>query len=219
MRQPPSQSIRHGEEIMIDRRTMLRHGLLFFSFLLFFIGAYILSGCNSKESYKRELERRGIAYSVESFHNIVGAGYGEMTELFLKAGMNINARGPNGDTALMVAAVTGNIEMLKFLIQKGADVNARNNEGYTALMYIASIGNIEVLEFLIKNKADINARNNDGETALMLAALNDQVGSVKFLIEKGADIHSKNNDGDTAMEYGFLNAQIADLLRQAAMDK
>lgn len=202
---------------MINIRMILRNGLVLS--ILLVIGACILFGCNTKETYKRELERRGIAYSVESFHNIVGAGYKDTTELFLKAGMNINAGGPSGDTALMVAAVTGNIEMLKFLIQKGADVNTKNIHGYTATMYTASIGNTEVLKILIKNNADINARNNDGETALMLAALNDQIESVKFLIEEGADIHIKNNDGKTALEYAFLNSQIADLLRQATINK
>jgi ankyrin repeat protein len=186
-----------------------------FALLLSLILTTVIAGCKSKESYRKELERKGIPYSVESFLGRVGVGNKETIELFFKSGMNVNAKGINGETALMQAAVNHDIEMIKLLIDKGADVNTKNNDGYTALMFVSSNGDLEVLKLLIDKGADVNAKNNDGETALMLASLNDELEVVKMFIKKGADINVKSNKGDTALTYAFLNTQIEELLRNA----
>ncbi len=119
--------------------------LAFFVSLTFVV---FICGCKSKESYRKELERKGIPYSVESFLGRVGVGNKEIIELFFKAGMNVNAKGNNGETALIQAAVNHNIEMLKMLIKKGADVNAKNNRGDTALKY--AFLNTQIEELLRK---------------------------------------------------------------------
>jgi len=179
----------------------------------------LLAGCKTQDSYKREIEQKGMTYSVESFLNTAAAGYKETVALFLKAGTDINTRGAKGETALMLAAVNHNIELLKFLVKKTADVNVKNNDGYTALMFVASQGDIEVAEFLITKGADMNAQNSDGETALMLSVLHAHIGMTKMLIEKGADVHVRNNKGTRAIEYAFLNSRIKELLRNAMAKK
>jgi ankyrin repeat protein len=186
-------------------------------FSLLFIA--LLAGCKNKDTYKREIEQKGMSYSVESFLNTAAAGYKETVALFLKAGTDINTRGAQGETALMLAAVNHNIDLLKFLVKNTADVNAKNNDGYTALMFVASQGNVEVAEFLIAKGADMNTQNNVGETALMLSVLHSHIGMTKMLIEKGADVHVRNIKGNRAIEYAFLNSQIKELLRNAMAKK
>jgi len=95
----------------------------------------LIAGCKSRESYKNELEQKGIPYSIESFLDRVAVGNKDTIELFLKAGMDVNARGSNGETALMQAAVNNNVEIVKLLMKKGADVNVKNQKGDTALKY------------------------------------------------------------------------------------
>jgi ankyrin repeat protein len=197
--------------------TILR--IVSFMLLLSFSAAFLFAACDSKERYQRQLEQKGIPFSTESFLERTAIENREIIALFLKAGMDVNAQGKHGETALMIAAVYNKKENVNQLMAQGAQVNAKNNEGYTALMFIASQGNQEMAELLIKKGADINAQNNYGETPLMLAALNDHIDMVRLLLEKGADAERKNTTGHTALRYAFLNKQIAEILGQAVMKK
>ena len=175
----------------------------------------LFCGCKDREEYKKEIIQKEMDYSVGSFLNEAGAGNLERVKLFLKAGMDINARGTNNETALMLAVTNSNIEMAKLLIANKADVNAKNNEGYTAMMIVSTFGDLKAINILIDAGADINARSNSGETALMLASLNGRIEAVELLIKKGADINAKNNRGETALKHAFLNRRLSEILRKA----
>ena len=79
---------------------------------------------------------------------------------------NVNVRNPNGDTLLITATLSGDIEMAQILIQGGADVNLKSSkDGLTPLMIAAYNGDMEMIDLLLKNKADVNAANQEGQTA------------------------------------------------------
>lgn len=200
---------------MVLRKTISNKSICHFVLLLSLLLVLLIIGCKSKESYKRELEQKGIPYSAESFLNRAGAGSKDTIKLFLRAGMDVNARGNNGETALMQAVINNNVEIVELLIKKRADMNAKNDDGYTALIIASFKGYTDIMNLLIGKGADMNAKNNNGETALMLASLNDQGEAVKMLIKKGADVNAANNKGETALKYAFLNIQIQELLRKA----
>jgi len=202
-------------ETMVVREATLNKIIYSLAVFILLPSCVLVSGCKDKESYKKEMARKGIAYSADSFLNEVGAGNKERIELFIKAGMDINAKGNNGYTALMVALMNDNPEIVKVLLEKGADVNARSNAGYTALMFVSSKGNMGATKVLIKKGADVNAKNSDGETPLMLASLRGNVDVAKLLIANGADVNAKSNKGDTALKYAYLDKQIEELLRKA----
>jgi ankyrin repeat protein len=201
------------------RNKNITNKIIYCFALLIILTVMLIAACKNNERYKKEIDRKGIPYSIESFLNRVEVGNKEIIELFINAGMNVNTKGNYGETALMLASVHNNIEMIKFLIEKGADINAKSNDGYTPLMFASTQGLLDVVKLLIENGANVNAQNNDGETALMLASLNDRFGAVKLLIKKGADVSLKNNAGDTALEYAYLNTQIKELLRKAMAEK
>lgn len=190
-----------------------------FLLLMFFIIAFCGSGCRGQDSYRAELERKGISFNPESFFRTVHVGDRSDIELFLKAGMDVNVRGEKGYTPLMWASASHDTEIVVFFIEKGADVDAENEDGYTSLMFAASNGNTQMVELLIERGADINARNQKGETALMLATLNDRIEVVQALLEEGADVHAMNKKGETALTYAFLNTRIIDLLRKSMSEK
>jgi hypothetical protein len=57
----------------------------------------------------------------------------EAFALLLKAGANPNAKGPDGNTLLHMAAQSGNLEMIRALATAGVKFDATNKDGFTAL--------------------------------------------------------------------------------------
>ncbi|TKA54273.1 hypothetical protein B0A53_03364 [Rhodotorula sp. CCFEE 5036] len=87
-------------------------------------------------------------------------------------------RDETGNTALISAATTGNLELVSALIGAGGDVTAANNRGVTALHYAASKGHVSIGRLLISKGADINTRDKANQIPLHRAAT---TGSVPFI--------------------------------------
>ena len=69
---------------------------------------------------------------------VASHGSAPMIDKLLKAGADPNERGPEGETPLMLAARTGNLDAIKVLLDHKADVNAKDKlRGTTALMWAA----------------------------------------------------------------------------------
>ncbi|VDN16264.1 unnamed protein product [Dibothriocephalus latus] len=85
---------------------------------------------------------------------------------FLKTASNakyflVDARRPNcpgGDTALHVAARSGNLSVLALAIEAGADIEAVNTAGKRPLHEAAQCGHPECVQFLIENGANLASR-------------------------------------------------------------
>ena len=147
----------------------------------------------------------------------------------LQRGMDINTTDRDGNTLLMIAARTGNLDLMTFLITSRASVNQRNRFGDTALLLAAMKGGIagvellhkngaqlepggwtalhyavfsesmELLEWLLKNGAKFDARAPNGQTALMLAAKQGKLAQVKLLVAADADMDLEDFDGKSAL--------------------
>jgi ankyrin repeat protein len=155
-------------------------------FLLALLFCPLITGCKNKEIYKKEIEQKGVVYSEESFLNEVKAGDRNLAELFLKAGMDVNAKGADGHAALLVAAEKGDMGIAHLLIKHGADLNVKDTGGYTALMYAAYQGNLAFVKLLIENGADVHAKDKAGWTALKYAFINQKKEVAALLIKAGA---------------------------------
>lgn len=142
----------------------------------------------------------------------------------IKAGINVNAKNNNGETALMWAAGKGHTEIVNALIKAGANVNAKTKSDWTALMYAAGKGHIETVIVLLKVGADVNAKTNgglySGWTALMVATMGGQSEIVNKLIKAGADVNAANDDGMTALMFvaQFGYTEIVNALIEAGAD-
>lgn len=83
----------------------------------------------------------------------------------ISAGVDVNTKGKDGETALMRAAMKGRVEIVKYLIQKSADVNATDIEGISALDLAEKNGHgriVKILENAGAQKANKNnAKEND----------------------------------------------------------
>ena len=76
-----------------------------------------------------------------------------IVELLLKNRADVNLKGPDGCTALMLAAEAKNLEIVKLLLETpGIEINAQTKDGYTALMLAAAEeNNLEIVELLEKH--------------------------------------------------------------------
>lgn len=102
-------------------------------------------------------------------------------------------------TALINAALHGNIEILEWCLENKADINFKDKNGMTALHFAAQEGRLDVASILLGKKADIDVQDSYGKSPLLTALLNWQGGKnepmAKFLLDTGANPHLKNNYG------------------------
>ena len=81
---------------------------------------------------------------------VVSGGVAEV-EVLLKAGADMDAKNPEGDTTLHAAArYNSSPAVLEVLLKAGADVYAKDANGMTALHYAAEKGHGGVAEALLK---------------------------------------------------------------------
>lgn len=102
------------------------------------------------------------------------------------------------ESALMLAALKGELALCQSLIKKGADVN---KPGWAPLHYAATNGHLDVMNLLLEENAYIDAASPNGTTPLMMAAHYGTESSVKLLLEAGADPLLKNAQGLSALDF------------------
>jgi ankyrin repeat protein len=115
---------------------------------------------------------------------------------------DVNARQPDGSTALQWAAYQGRVDEVRRLAQRGADIDARNDFGASALSIAAAAGNAAVLRELLKAGADPESPNAEGQTALMAVARTGNVEAARLLLKAGADVNASEKwGGQTALMW------------------
>lgn len=127
-------------------------------------------------------------------------------QLLLTGGIDVNARGFWGKTALMVA---NSAEKAQCLAAGGADINAADQDGQTALMTAAKRGDPKVVAVLLASGADGNAVNSKGDTALICAldrtrfhsaeSIKEVTEIVQSLLAAHVQVNVQNKNGETAL--------------------
>lgn len=103
-------------------------------------------------------------------------------------GSDVNEVDDDGQTPLMIAANSGNIQVVKKLLEHHANVDIQDTTyEYTALMYAVQNNETEVIKLLIEAGADLDIHTKDYISALSIAMdqnNNEEIG--KLLVENGA---------------------------------
>jgi ankyrin repeat protein len=140
---------------------------------------------------------------------------------FLLKNLDIKVEKESGNTALMMAALSGFEEVAELLIERGANIEARDELGRTALTFAILGRNKKAVELLIKKGADTQIQIASGITALMQAATmgNAEITAI-LLNENNANINAKDNNGVTALLYAaeMGHEEIVELLIERGAD-
>lgn len=129
-------------------------------------------------------------------------------------GLDVNRLNQAGESALMLAAIKGQLEWCEKLLQRGARVN---QPGWAPLHYAATGPNPRIVELLLARGAELEAVSPNGSTALMMAARYGSEESVRLLLARGADTTRRNERNLNASDFARLagRAQLADALQRA----
>jgi len=132
----------------------------------------------------------------------------------------VDDRGPDGCTALHLAARFGQMEVARLLLGRGADPNAisLNDERVTPLYSAVLARHRDTATLLLALGASPNSVQRGGWTALHAAARNGDQAIVDMLQLRGADPTRASDDGHTAIDLAEENGHgtLAKVLRMAA---
>ena len=153
---------------------------------------------------------------LEEVLNAVRDGEFEVMTAAIEGGLAVDAKAPNGMTALHVAAVLGRERFVAFLIEQGADVNDPAENGITPLNRASMGGHLETMQLLLEAGADVNAAARWGATPLLSAVDRGRTEAVRVLLAAGADPTVTAMNGETALSLAQKNehGDIAALLSE-----
>jgi len=179
------------------------------SFCIFAI-VLLLPSCSGKQT-SETIDKEELQSLF--FHSIEHGSIEEIKN-HLAAGVDVNAKNKDGETALFPAARYDHLEIVELLINKGADAKVTNERGYTLLHALQVVLKSEnpdgterrkkIAQLLLEKGVDINARCSSGETLLHhLVCWREDAELVNFYISKGADINARNSDGYTPLDLAI----------------
>ena len=126
-----------------------------------------------------------IQYNESAFIDAAKNGDALAVDLFLKAGMDVNARDPAGRLAYMFTSkpITAGLELKEAIARYGTD---RIANGTTALMAATGTGRVRIVKILLAHNVDINAQDCIDMNALSYAKWAEQTEIADILTQAGA---------------------------------
>ena len=113
-------------------------------------------------------------------------------------GLEVDARNEAGETALMMAALKGELAWVERLLARGAAVRF---PGWSPILYAATGPETRTVALLLDRGAPIDAEAPNRTTPLMMAARYGTESSVDLLLARGADPKRRNDLGMTAADF------------------
>ncbi|MGB1090877.1 MAG: ankyrin repeat domain-containing protein [Oceanobacter sp.] len=127
---------------------------------------------------------------------------------------NLDLRGDNNETALMVAAREGLESFCRELVFAGASLDNTNKDGNNALWMAVQSGSGKIVQLLLDNDINFDNQNDHGATPLIYAASLGYFQLVNKLVEAGADTRLTTADGFTAADVASTRQVLMFLMQR-----
>lgn len=163
----------------------------------------MLCGCSSTQ-LKSNAQLQSSA-EVKAFIQAAGRGDLPAVSLALQRGIDMNAQGADGATAIQQAARYNKPQMVEYLVENGADFKLADRQGVDALLMASAFGQDDVIRILVAAKADLNAVNEKGIFPLLLAVDGDYASTTRLLLQSGARPNLTNTNGISALLFACEN--------------
>lgn len=148
--------------------------------------------------------------SVQLFEAVC-AGDVALAQQLIEANANVDYYQPasanySGESCLVAAIDTDNIEMVELLLNHGADPNLQDENSNTPLALAIAAGNVKAVETLINYGVDINFQSGTNKnTPLIEAIREDQDTIFHLLLSRGANPRVKNYNGENTFAFAKRN--------------
>lgn len=143
------------------------------------------------------------------------ANLDDMCALLAGRGAPLDGLGPNGKTALQVAAETGSVRALRMLSRLDHDRTPVRGTGDTLVHLAARSGNADGLGATLADGGALEARNARGETPLIVAARSGRTETLEALILAGANVNAESEGGSALMHAMEREPRAALILIEA----
>jgi ankyrin repeat protein len=167
--------------------------------------------------YAKKLEHTGVKFSEQAFLSAVSTNNEEAANLFIQAGVKLDAKNEQGKTALIIASEKGYANMLSRLLQSDPGfLRETDAGGNSALMAAAQKGQKAVVQLLIEHGADVNytAPSREGPASALQAALDtsdfkeSHMNIIRQLLQHGADVMGENAAGRAPLMFAADHGRI-----------
>ncbi|CAG4927500.1 unnamed protein product [Colias eurytheme] len=140
---------------------------------------------DDKTVLKEEPEKRDAKVKEEDILRCI--------RYLIAAGCDVNLKGPEGMTALHMAAQHGGGDVAALLLRGGAAPNARDSGGWTPLVRAAENSHAEVVRLLLKHGADASATDNEGNGVIHWCVLAGDATCLQLLLDAASYIVDTTN--------------------------
>ena len=132
---------------------------------------------------------------------------GQVRGLLDEGGVDINAVGPDGNTALHLSIQNEERTIAFFLLKAGCDVNRQNASGETALFLAARVGDLDSVQLLLDFGADKRIEDNEGRTPYFVATSMTHSEVATELLPSEREVPQRNTDVPTGSFFGAMEAE------------
>ncbi|XP_067653126.1 ankyrin-3-like [Haliotis asinina] len=129
--------------------------------------------------------------------------------------LDINGKGHEEKTPLMLAASHGKNEVFNILMKTGADLSVIDENGHNILHSACRGGNVNIVSYiLIQSSLDINSKCDDETTPVMHAAAQGKNEVFDILVKNGANLSDTDVDGSNILHWACRggNAKIVNYI-------
>src|SRR5439155_314203 len=117
----------------------------------------------------------------------------------LRAKADVNAKQPDGATALVWAAAEGHSDVVAGLVEMGATVDAASRSGFTPLVFATIKDDVASIKTLLGAGANPNIALLSGTKPIIVAMQYRHTAAALALLEGGADITVRDRAGNTTL--------------------